>query len=210
VLKRRILVILMTLTALFVVFALVLRPAPEPEYEGKKLSEWVIKLVLKPTGGAERTAATEAISERGTNTLPYLIGWVGYETPPWQRLASSAATRTFRDSRWQFIDRTNVVRGIGAAYAFRALGPKAAPGIGNLSRIASDPKRSHSRICAIQALGDIGVAALPAIVGILTNEQSRTAKSSLVRIGCDDCFPSCGRGSDRGSTRRARFVEYAR
>jgi hypothetical protein len=76
-----------------------------------------------------------------------------------------------------------VCRSKGAMYAFKALGVKAQREIGSLSRIANDP-RSRSRTSATWVLGEMGVAALPAIVGILTNEQNRTVKSRGVLMVC--------------------------
>jgi len=93
-LKRRIIATLAALAALFAVLALVLRPKQEPQYGGHKLSEWVVQLV-KPTSmgtttfvfGSWGTAiadAQKAIRQIGTNALPYLIEWIGYETPTWK------------------------------------------------------------------------------------------------------------------------------
>jgi hypothetical protein len=61
----------------------------EPEYQGKKLSEWIampIKSGSTPgtsgvVGDAEMAGAIRAI---GTNGLPFLVRWVEYETPVWK------------------------------------------------------------------------------------------------------------------------------
>jgi len=188
-LKQRIILILAALAAIGAVLALVLRPAPEPEYQGQKLSQWVI----------HRGSATqfvyysfrsnpqfdEAVHKMGTNALPYLIEWIGYETPRWKTYVLPVATRILGNTRWAFAEQEKAsLRRFGAELAFRQLAAYAAPEIGKLSRIANDPKRSESRLSAISALADIGVAALPAIVGVLTNEQSRPAKSPEIRIRC--------------------------
>jgi len=178
--KRRILVLLAALAAAFGIVALVLQPKPEPEYGGKKLSEWVMEL----DGLGGREAPKDAIREIGTNALPYLTEWIGYETPRWKGYVFHVATRILTNTRWKFAEQNRLFRRQGAMYAFTTLGTNAEREIANLSSIANDPKRPMSRFCAMQALQGMGAASLPAIVGILTNEQSRTVKSSNVRIIC--------------------------
>jgi len=92
--KRSILLIGIPVAAVTIiaVLALVLWPKPEPEHGGKKLSECVIQLA-KPTTMGETRSAKEAITQMGTNALPYLIQWVGYETPTWKRQVFWAASR---------------------------------------------------------------------------------------------------------------------
>ena len=178
-LKQRILLLLAALAALCGVLALIIRPAPEPEYGGQNLSEWVIELVQPATSAT----AADAIRQIGTNALPYLVEWVGYETPAWKN-AISWTGKLLRQPRLQFIDHMKVCRSAGAMYAFKPLGVKAQREIGNLSRIANDPTRTESRRGAMSALADIGVAALPTIVGVLTNEPNRTKESRYLRVQC--------------------------
>ena len=183
--KRSILLILFLVVAVAIVgIVMVLWPKPEPEYEGRKLSECVIELA-KPTTMAEIGAAKEAIRQMGTNALPYLIQWVGYETPALKKQVSWVAIRIFRKlPPWQMTEQTHLLQRQGAVFALQMVGREAAPGIPNLSRIANDPKRSESRLDVVWVLGEIGAAALPAIVCVLTNEQSRTAQSPKIRMGC--------------------------
>jgi len=180
VLKRTIIATLTALAALFAVLALVIKPKPEPEYGGKKLREWVAKL---PLSDPDRVAA-KAIREMGTNTLPYLMEWIGYETPTWKSQAYWAANRILWAKRTPFNDEDLSLRSVGAIAALHALGTNAAPEIGNLIRMANDTKRSESRRWAIAALRWMGVAALPTIVGVLTNEPNRTKESSYLRVEC--------------------------
>src|SRR6266513_5172307 len=58
----------------------------EPEYGGKRLSEWVRKFWAPPyTNYSAQTAeAKDPIHQIGTNALPYLLTWVGYERPAWK------------------------------------------------------------------------------------------------------------------------------
>jgi len=76
------------------------------------------------------------------------------------------------------------LRRIGASNAFNQLGDKAKPEIESLRRIAIDAKGSESRRCAIFSLRAIGFAAIPAIIEVATNEQSRVPSSPEIRIIC--------------------------
>lgn len=51
----------------------------DPEYEGNKLSEWVLENAYQPSYPAMRN-----IEEIGTNAFPHLIRWMQYETPVWR------------------------------------------------------------------------------------------------------------------------------
>src|SRR6266480_1197120 len=56
----------------------------EPEYGGKRLSEWVQVLGAHAANGGDAHLADEAIRHIGTNALPYLLKWLSYETPNWK------------------------------------------------------------------------------------------------------------------------------
>src|SRR5580765_975729 len=61
----------------------------EPEYGGKRLSEWVRRIGTTSAGGRVRrmgidTAEMEAIRHIGTNALPYLVRFMRYEQPQWK------------------------------------------------------------------------------------------------------------------------------
>ena len=48
----------------------------EPEYGGKRLSEWVQVLGARAVNGGDTHLADEAIRHIGTNALPYLLKMV--------------------------------------------------------------------------------------------------------------------------------------
>jgi len=65
----------------------------EPEYQGKKLSEWVQAYIPKayfsryPADAAAHSKSHEAevaIRHIGTNALPQLMKWINAETPEWR------------------------------------------------------------------------------------------------------------------------------
>jgi len=69
----------------------------EPEYGGKKLSEWakmyVDGLDDLPNGSNQTRQAAEAIREIGTTSVPYLAKWKAYAPPGWQTAAEQRLSR---------------------------------------------------------------------------------------------------------------------
>src|SRR5205814_876817 len=75
------------------VLAVIFRPEREPEYGGKRLSEWV-DLIWKPKPKGitdERSYSIRrfdetpvAVRSMGTNALPHLLKWSRYEPRSWQ------------------------------------------------------------------------------------------------------------------------------
>jgi len=55
----------------------------EPEYNGKKLSEWLIYWG-KAQSDQQVWEVENAVRHIGTNSLPYLIKWMSYEPPAWK------------------------------------------------------------------------------------------------------------------------------
>src|SRR6266478_9213400 len=103
--KRSILLIGIPVAAMAIMgLVMVLTPEREPEYGGKKLSEWATELG-RSDGTPEARAAAAAVKQMGTNTLPYLREWVGYEPPKWKRQLSRAG-RTLRNQWLQSIYQT--------------------------------------------------------------------------------------------------------
>jgi len=120
--------------------------AREPEYQGKKLSEW-----LEPYAAAATTpdsilksdSDVQAVRHIGTNALPFLVKWIREETPLWQRslpaLTRKAATAISGNSVVRsIVDDPGVSHGAAACAAFWVLGPEAGSAVPELSRIANN------------------------------------------------------------------------
>jgi len=97
--KRRVFLVLIAGVVCVGVIAAILAHDSEPVYEGKKLSEWVLVFDTPPgVEGLERWVcniqeAEEALRHCGTNTVPYLVAWLRYETPVWKVKVYGAANR---------------------------------------------------------------------------------------------------------------------
>jgi len=161
----------------------------EPEYGGKKLSEWVItyetNYVHHPNVHSEEAdEAPKAIRHIGTNALPFLLKWMAYETPRWQRTLFPALSkaRMFRDLILApYYERED--RADGAARAFEQLGPSAAASIPALARLMSNSTVRISAFRAVSALGFIGPDALPLLIPTLTNQDRAFRYAGVQSIG---------------------------
>jgi hypothetical protein len=144
----------------------------EPEYRGKKLSEWVERYGMANTFSlrSPKSEAQAAIRHFGTNAIPYLLNWMAYEQPLWKYKLNSALLR-FKPS-WMIRDKRQRLSA-GAGPALGELGSEATCAIPELIRLANNRKRHTSRVSAVVALGRLGKPALPTLVGILTNQQVR-------------------------------------
>jgi hypothetical protein len=71
-----------------------------------------------------------------------------------------------------------------AVIYFRMLGTDGSPAIPELEALATDPNRGRSAGRAVEALGEIGLEALPALARVTTNLQATTRLAALLRINC--------------------------
>src|SRR5690242_3243308 len=76
--SRRLWIGLAAVTVVAIVAVAVWPGDREPEYQGKKLSEW---LAMQHEHPAEAARAVRAI---GTNAIPFLLRWADYRYPRWE------------------------------------------------------------------------------------------------------------------------------
>ncbi len=144
----------------------------EPEYGGKRLSEWVVTGFLMDSAAAkQQQQRREAIGHIGTNAVPYLVKWLGQDMWPLKRKFYSSRNPAIMpfSSIWSLLDKRDDRLQFGAFQALVDLGPKAEGAVPDLSRLASDTKECNSRALAIEVLGQIGKPGLPALVAALRN-----------------------------------------
>jgi len=158
-------VVLVVAGVLVAVFA---RREREPEYGGKRLSEWV-----EEYSTSRSVVSVDAIGHIGTNALPYLLKWIRYKAPPWKAKmleAASSALQTI-NGKWGFADWREL-RGYRAVRAFRALGSAAAAAIPELTDMIEGRVEIGERAFAVDALLNLGSAGLPAVATVLTNRAN--------------------------------------
>ena len=131
------------------------------------LQEWAYILATRNPAWAY-TNAQLAVRRLGTNAIPPLLEWLSHNPPDREYSLSNPSPEALEDAR-----RFQLAN--AAVNAFGALGDLAIPAIPALSNIAM--LDGHSAPRAVQAMANIGPAALPSLLAILTNVPPRTSGS---------------------------------
>jgi hypothetical protein len=167
----------------------------EPEYNGKKLSEWLRAYSLDYSNDAEKKiyereqlAAADAIQHIGTNALPCLVRWIAYEPPVWKEKIGSFVvkipSRTI--ARW-YMESDRL--GSGAVRGFEVLGLRAATALPELENVIKTSHRQFNQALAIAAMGHIGKDAFPYLLRALEDRKTRDIAAwsivNLPRMGAD-------------------------
>jgi hypothetical protein len=83
--KRRWKIAIAVATLIAIVAAIALTTGePEPEYNGRKLSYWVVdctKYLNKSTDEARASSCVKAVQSIGTDAMPWLVEWIIYAPP---------------------------------------------------------------------------------------------------------------------------------
>jgi hypothetical protein len=138
----------------------------EPVYKGKKLSEWIGRQPLE-----RPDLHVEAIRSIGTNAVPFLVKWIGYESPAWRKKLT-AATKGLDIRIWELLGDKKAGRATYAVHAFAWLGPEGSSGIPDLLKLVRGTN-SGVAMRAVVALSEIGLKAVPALLDALTNQPAR-------------------------------------
>jgi len=159
----------------------------EPEYRGKKLSEWLHgqPLFVQVPGGRNawmEEQSGEAVRHIGTNALPFLVKWLRYERPAWRDKASAAYEKwpgpLFRHSMARWLSRGKPERLSDAAMVcFQFLGPDAAPAVPELIGMLKDSKAPLTSKRAVFCLGCIGPKARAAVPYL--RQLARASRSDI-------------------------------
>jgi hypothetical protein len=152
----------------------------EPEYNGKKLSEWLRRAGFEETRA--QVEAADAIQHIGTNALPWLVRWVGYEPPLWHQKGAAVIDKIPRLNRWWHrADYAHQQRVMDSEKGFRILGTNAAPALPELARIVKNSRWSFGRRNAPFCAACIGKDGLPVLFATLTNDTA-TARMAAVNL----------------------------
>jgi hypothetical protein len=161
------------------------RAQREPEYEGKKLSEWAAISVSYSEPSRQRTET--AIRQMGTNTLPWLLQWLDDEPPPpWKtkvlkivakfpaRLGGGYAQKALYPP-WARVDF--------ARRGFYVLGRDARPAIPDLVRLAMNPKCRDGGRNAAYVLTHFGAEVVPELITILRSPLAPGRRPAIDYFG---------------------------
>jgi hypothetical protein len=158
----------------------------EPEYNGKKLSEW-LREYRQPVGAMAPTISQEApdaVRHIGTNALPFLVKWIrdDRDMPRWRaKLFHIAYTWNLQSSArkkaLEFIAQRQLLA-YRATWAFQILGQSATPAIPELTRVARDGNESS----AFQALTALASVAKQSFLPLLAFANDRNYKWRIQAI----------------------------
>ena len=132
----------------------------EPEYQGKKLSEWIIAYTLLSD---PNTPAANALRHIGTNALPLLVKWVGFQNPAWRSNLLAAYAKlpvplqNSSAKNWLTQDAKET-RAWAATGAFRIIGRDALSAVSSLAPFLNEPRSSVRRTRSLTALLNIAAA----------------------------------------------------
>jgi hypothetical protein len=147
----------------------------EPRYGGRSLSWWLLSDWGWANVGEPNAAQTEALRKIGTNSIPFLLDWVGYQRPPSRfRTYSLAPGLYFRDTRSELARAS--IRG------FEVLGVDATPAVPDLVRLTKGTN-VHVALRALTSIEATGQAGIPVVFDILTNRQAYCADSVFSLLG---------------------------
>ena len=168
---------------LAVALLLLLTGDSEPQYQGRKLSQWLRTYDGHyPDQSTPSLRAQAAIREIGTNAIPYLLKWISYEP-------SSLKTKTL-----QFLERlplpmrrhlvrSPIVSADDAEHGFFILATQANSAIPELKRLAITSSSSERAFSCTRSLAFIGPNAMPALMEIFTNANPVARSCAILVIG---------------------------
>ncbi len=178
--KRRVIAILLGCALAGAVVALFWPRGPkEPEYEGKKLSEWTIALSLTPS-----QRPSQAVRHIGTNALPWLLRCIAYERPNWKSTIMSVLPGPRRGPLgrlWIYLNLPDQ-RAAQAALALKILGAEgesAVPALGAILENAHGSEKSSRLMSTLFHLESAGAdisLAIPSML-LVANQMRQNPNS---------------------------------
>jgi hypothetical protein len=142
----------------------------EPEYNGKKLSEWIEVDVdgIARRDYSQQAEAVKAIETMGTNALPCLLKWGWRDAPVWQRRAAEKCKR-FGLNWPERLVMERIRKSQNAWLTMRILATRVPTAIPEVSRIAVESPSPNVVLNAIQFLSEAGPDAVPALLEVIAH-----------------------------------------
>src|SRR6266436_503090 len=146
----------------------------EPNYQGKRLSQWLAELDIRSTSEANgREQATKALCALGTNALPTLTTMLCTKDSPWTKaLIKLDSSQSF----FHFPVAPASVVQARALQAYGILGSLAEANVPVLIRILEEEPSPEIRACVAFALGQIGRGAKTAIPALRKATGDKNAR----------------------------------
>jgi hypothetical protein len=154
----------------FVLWALLPGPSPEPAYDGKSLSEWLVQLE-DADSRIERDKAALAVSHIGTNAIPTLLLMLRREESPFKSKFLAFRRGWYNPFVFHFFSSPAGIEARAEA-GFNELGPDAAVAVPELTKILDDNLSRESVGRTASILGNIGPNAKAAVPSLLRTAVS--------------------------------------
>jgi hypothetical protein len=163
---------------------------PEPLFENRPLSHWVVALA-RGNSDSQTREATNAISHIGVKAVPLLVKWISDE-PFWKTKISQVGKvlpHWLVGNRIIMWEDRQLRLYVGSMEAIAVLGPGAKGAIPELTRqllIIREPPTDRENAPACLTLARLGELGLPPLVAALTNQNCIVrwrAAESLDRLG---------------------------
>jgi HEAT repeats len=159
----------------------------EPEYKGKKLSEWVRPYTwryddVEDTNhliSKEREAADDAIQHMGTNALHWLVRWIAYERPAWKTKVREIVRKIPAQPVHYWCVRDDQLRS-AARDTFVALGTNAVAAVPELAQVVKTSRDADARDAAVSALGYMGKDGYPCLLEPLDDPKTSYAAARSI------------------------------
>lgn len=200
---------LVVIVTLVIVFP-TLRHESEPSYNGRTLSEWLKDYRRPERNGSLPTEAEFAVRAIGTNALPVLLQWNGYELPWWRKTLLALTTWPVEgktSGEGEIIYGRSLILGEStqraqlAEVGFIILNTNAAPVIPNLEAMMKNGRSEAVRLRAIYALGEIGRPGIPALTNALADiKQPNRCEIIEAIYGVERMSLFCANDIYRGSS----------
>jgi len=157
------------------ILAVALSPGErEPEYGGKKLSEWVNIYVLASAGSRAKGQAQTAVRNIGTNGIPFLLSWIRDDAPAWKLGLLRAGAVVER--KWSKGGRilnsmagNPELRSWASVSGFGILGAEAKGAVPDLRTIMLQTEWPMRREEAALSMANVGEAGSCALLDVATN-----------------------------------------
>ena len=183
---------------------------PEPVYQGRKLSEWLVEPV-DPATGLDSPGAIEAVLAIGTNGTPVYVQWLAYDGPSFlKKVGFQIAEKTpdWLPLNWLSQDSEFARK----QAAFWAIGKLGKDGVAVFQQFLVDERnferlsREENASLATRTVEKMGGSAVPFLSLLMTNQNPRvraTAIGMFMRMG-DTSLMAQIRISLQDSDRRVR------
>jgi hypothetical protein len=197
--RRRRVIIIFAVCVLVAIGVVAFWPGErEPEYNGKKLSEWLEFYENPGMAGQnwrEREKEAEfAIRQIGTNALPWLMKWIQCDRPWWRarliNIADRFHVKTPSTAARILIGSAEMRANYAEGFGFQLVGPQAGPVIPDLVELMENTNSPVIASHAMYALANIANVT-PPLIAMLTNDVSRVrcrAAYSLGSLGSGNYF----------------------